>query len=45
MGVSAMTVSRWERGGHLPRRHHLKKLASVFQVSISTFYTEAKDVR
>lgn len=45
VGVGTTAIWNWESGNKVPRRNHLRKLASVFQVSISTFYTEAKDIR
>lgn len=45
IGCGVTTVFNWENGLRVPKRNHLQKLASVFQVSISTFYTEAKDIR
>jgi transcriptional regulator with XRE-family HTH domain len=43
--VGFVTVWNWERGGTVPKRTHLKKLAHVFQVSISTLFTERKDMQ
>jgi transcriptional regulator with XRE-family HTH domain len=45
VGVSLVTIGKWEKGETRPKLGSLRMLASVFQVSISTFFTEAKDMR
>jgi transcriptional regulator with XRE-family HTH domain len=45
VGVSRNTVLNWELGHSIPKRSHLRRLAAVLNVSISTLYTERKDMQ
>jgi transcriptional regulator with XRE-family HTH domain len=45
VGVSMVTIGKWEKGETRPKLGSVRMLASVFQVSISTFFTETKDIR
>lgn len=35
VGVRAMTVSRWERGGHLPNKKHWPKIEEATGIAAS----------
>lgn len=38
LGVSAITVSKWERGETSPRVNHLAQIASLFRRPIGDFF-------
>ncbi len=35
LGVKAMTISRWERGDHLPRKKHWSKIEEATGIAAS----------
>lgn len=40
----AMTISRWERGEHLPTGENLVALARTLQVTVADLFTEPNEV-
>lgn len=42
LGVDAMTLSRWERGVHLPRKKHWAKIEEVTGITPSTLVEHMK---
>lgn len=42
IGVKAMTVSRWERGDHLPRRKRWPKIEEATGIAPSDFIGHVK---
>jgi transcriptional regulator with XRE-family HTH domain len=42
IGVKAMTVSRWERGDHLPRKKHWPKIEEATGIAPSDFISHVK---
>lgn len=42
IGVEAMTVSRWERGDHLPRKRHWPKIEEVTGIAPSQLVPHVK---
>ena len=40
LGIASNTVSRWETGTYKPTPEDLDKLARLFEVSITVFFTE-----
>jgi len=39
LGVNKMTVSRWERGQHMPRSNRLEEIAKALNCSINFLFT------
>jgi transcriptional regulator with XRE-family HTH domain len=42
LGVDAMTLSRWERGVHLPRKKHWPKIEEVTGITASRLVESMK---
>ncbi len=42
IGVRAMTVSRWERGGHLPNKKHWPKIEKATGIAPSQLVEHVK---
>lgn len=43
IGVDGMTVSRWERGGHLPRKKHRQKIQEVTGIAPSELFNSLSE--
>jgi len=39
LGVDKMTISRWERGQHMPRSNRLQEIAVALNVSVNYLFT------
>lgn len=42
LGVDVMTVSRWERGNHLPNKKHWPRIAEVTEIAPSVLVEHVK---
>jgi transcriptional regulator with XRE-family HTH domain len=43
IGVNSLTLSRWERGSHLPRKTHWNKIEEVTGITPSTLIPFVKN--